>query len=170
MFSWIHFSVGVSSSVPRGAPSSQCVDMNIQKYPKKITDYRKEATMIQWLHPTFLKDACGSITGQYIYGCIWNKMCRSPVHTGILFTPSAFHSYHQDKISDFMKLQGNVARTKDKWGAQEISAWKHQGLTYVATEGDRKKKLFGSERGLDERFMRKYSTGSLLNFWRRISF
>ena len=104
MISWIHFYVGVSSSAPRGAPSSQCTDKNIQKYLKKITDYGEPVTMILLLHPVFRKDTCEFVTGQYIFVCVLNKICRSSVPTGHLFTSSAFHSYHQDKISDMNGL------------------------------------------------------------------
>ena len=112
--SWIHFCVGVSSSAPRGAPFSQCVDMNIQKYLQKITDYLQQATMVLRFHPVFPKDVCDAITGRCIYVCVWNKICRSTLPTGPLFTRSDFHNYHQDKISDMTGLQGNVERMKDK--------------------------------------------------------
>lgn len=70
--------------------------------------------MVLRLHPVFPKDACDSITGQYIYVCVWNKICRSPALAGPLSTRSAFQNYHQDKISDMVGLQGNVERMKDK--------------------------------------------------------
>jgi len=70
--------------------------------------------MVPLLHPVFPKDACDSITGQYIYVCVWNKICRSPVPTGPLSTRSTFHNYNQDIVSDMMGLQGNVERMKDQ--------------------------------------------------------